>query len=342
MSGALRAAVIGVGAMGRNHCRVYHDLPDVELVAVADADLATAERVGRSFGVAHFTDPGALLDAARPALVSIATPTMEHLPVALVTIAHGVHLLIEKPLAFTVAEGRQIIAAAHAAGVTLAVGHVERYNPALTELKTRLAAGALGRVFQMHAQRLGPFPARVRDVGVVVDLATHDVDIMRYLSGAEVTRVYAETARRIHTEHEDLLSGLLRFSDGTIGVLDINWLTPTKIRQLTVTGEQGMFQVNYLTQDLYFYENADARDGWDSISRLTGVSEGAMTRPRLDRAEPLRRELESFVAAVRGEGGAIVSGEDGLKAVEITQQIVAAGLAGRVVRSGEAVDEPLI
>ena len=335
MSGAtparLRAAVIGAGAMGRNHARVYHDLPDVDLVGVADADPATAARAGTTFHVPHFQDTAALLDAVHPDLVSIAVPTMHHLPVALTVIAHGVPLLVEKPLAYTVAEGEQIIAAAAAAGVLLAAGHIERYNPALTELKARLQAGALGRVFQMHAQRLGPFPARVRDVGVVVDLATHDVDIMRYLTGAEVTRVYAETARRIHTEHEDLLSGLLRFDDGTIGVLDINWLTPTKIRQLTLTGEKGMFQVNYLTQDLYFYENDYIRTEWDTISTIAGVSEGNMMRLRIDKAEPLRREIENFVAAVGGHPASIVAGADALRAVAITQQIVTAGRTHRVV-----------
>ncbi|HUS16062.1 MAG TPA: Gfo/Idh/MocA family oxidoreductase [Chloroflexia bacterium] len=335
-SRALRAAVIGAGAMGRNHCRVYHELPGVDLVGVADADPATAERAGHSFHVPHFPSPAAVLAATRPDLVTVAVPTMGHLPVALEAIAGGAHVLVEKPLAFTVEEGRQIIAAAAAAGRILAVGHVERYNPALTELQGRLGAGALGRVFQMHAQRLGPFPARVRDVGVVVDLATHDVDIMRYLSGAEVTRISAETARRIHTDHEDLLSGLLRFSDGTIGVLDINWLTPTKIRQLTVTGEGGMFHVNYLTQDLYFYENDYASSPWDTLSNIAGVNEGNMMRLRLDRAEPLRRELEAFVAAVRGESRNIVSGEDGLKAVEITQQIVTAGLTGETVHLVES------
>ena len=329
----LRAAVIGAGAMGRNHCRVYRELPGVELVGLADADAGTAERAGKQFGAPHFTTPGALLEATQPDLVTVAVPTMAHLPVALECLAHGAHLLVEKPLAFTVEEGQAIITAAHAAGRVLAVGHVERYNPALTELKARLDAGALGRVFQMHAQRLGPFPARVRDVGVVVDLATHDVDIMRYLSGSEVTRVYAETARRIHTDHEDLLSGLLRFVDGTIGVLDINWLTPTKIRQLTITGEKGMFQVNYLNQDLYFYENDWIHSQWDAISAISGVSEGNMLRLRLDRAEPLRRELEHFVAAVRGEPATIVSGEDGLKAVAITQQIVQAGLTGQVIQA---------
>jgi len=156
---------------------------------------------------------------------------------------------------------------------------------------------------------------------------------MRYLSGSEVTRVYAETARQIHTDHEDLLSGLLRFADGTIGVLDINWLTPTKIRQLTITGEKGMFQVNYLNQDLYFYENDWIHSQWDAISAISGVSEGNMLRLRLDRAEPLRRELEQFVAAARGEPATIVSGEDGLRAVAITQQIVQAGLTGQVITS---------
>jgi predicted dehydrogenase len=332
----LRVAVIGAGAMGRNHCRVYNELPGVALVGVADADPATAERAGHSFHVPHFATPGDLLAHARPDAVSIAVPTRGHLAVALEVIAAGVHLLVEKPLAYTVDEAQQIIDAAAAAGVVLAVGHVERYNPALTELQARLRGGALGRVFQMHAQRLGPFPARVRDVGVVVDLATHDVDIMRYLSGADVVRVYAETARRIHTEHEDLLSGLLRFSDGTIGVLDINWLTPDKIRQLTVTGEKGMFLVNYLTQDLYFYENDYVRSQWDTISAIAGVSEGNMTRLRLERAEPLRRELESFVAAVRGESNNIVAGEDGLKAVAITQHIVTAGLTGQVIQVEES------
>src|SRR5205814_9486836 len=148
----------------------------------------------------------------------------------------GIHLLVEKPIAFTVEEGAEMIRLAAEAGVVLTVGHVERYNPAIIALKQRLLAGDLGRVYQIHARRLGPFPARVRDVGVVIDLATHDADIMRYLTGAEALRVSAETAQRIHTDHEDLLSGLIRFADDTIGVLDINWLTPTKIRELLVTG----------------------------------------------------------------------------------------------------------
>jgi len=165
----------------------------------------------------------------------------------------------------------------------------------------------------------------------VIDLATHDVDIMRFLTGSEPVRVFAETARRIHTEHEDLLSGLVRFADNSIGVLDINWLTPTKIRELMVTGEKGLFLVNYLTQDLYFYENNYVRTDWDTISNIAGVSEGDMVRLRIDKAEPLKVELESFVRAVMGEPVPVVSGMDGLAALRFVRGLVQSGLEGKVI-----------
>lgn len=317
--------------MGRNHLRVLNDLDSAELMGLADADQETAGRAARRFGIPAYTDYRRMLDEQRPDAVVVAVPTILHREVALDAIERGIHLLVEKPIAFTVADGQEMIEAASKAGVVLTVGHIERYNPALVELHRRLRAEELGRVFQMHSRRLGPFPPRVRDVGVVIDLATHDVDIMRYLSGSEVTRVYAETARRIHTEHEDLLSGLLRFEDDSIGVLDINWLTPTKLRELMVTGEKGMFQVNYLTQDLYFYENNYIKTDWDAISNIAGVSEGNMVRLRIDKTEPLRVELDRFVRAVQGEDVSLVSGEDGLAALRVASKIVEAGLEGAVV-----------
>jgi UDP-N-acetylglucosamine 3-dehydrogenase len=327
-----RVAVIGAGAMGRNHLRVLNDLESVELVGVADADVQTAQRAARRYRIASYTDYKTLLDKEKPQAVVVAVPTVMHREVALEAIGRGMHVLVEKPIAFTVVEAEEIIEAARRARVILTVGHIERYNPAIVELYKRLREAELGRVFQMHARRLGPFPPRVRDVGVVIDLATHDVDIMRYLSGSEVNRVYAETARRIHTDHEDLLSGLVRFEDNSIGVLDINWLTPTKIRELMITGEKGMFHVNYLTQDLYFYENNYVKTDWDTISNIVGVSEGDMVRLRIDKTEPLRVELDRFVRAVQGEEVSLVSGEDGLAALRIATAIVQAGLEGTVIQ----------
>ena len=329
---SLKVAVIGVGAMGRNHARVYADLPDVELVGVADQDLTIAEDAARRYSTNAFTDYGQLLDETKPEAVSIAVPTVDHLEVAQQIIGRGIHLLIEKPIAFSVEEGIKIMSAAAEANVQLMVGHIERFNPAVMALKERLNNGELGRVFQIDARRQGPFPARVRDVGVVIDLAVHDVDVMRYITNAEVIRVFAETERRIHSTHEDLLSGLLRLSDGTVGTLTINWLTPTKIRELYVTGERGMFRVDYLTQDLYFFENAVAQgSSWETMKMLRGVSEGCMIRHVVTKKEPLRAEIESFLAAIRGEAPVSVTGQDGLSALSIAQAIVASGVKNQIV-----------
>ncbi|MCB0006082.1 MAG: Gfo/Idh/MocA family oxidoreductase, partial [Anaerolineales bacterium] len=276
-------------------------------------------------------DHEAMLAEAKPDLVTIAVPTVHHLAVAQRAIEQGIHVLLEKPIAFSVAEGQQIIDLAAKADVRLMVGHIERFNPAITALKERLADGELGRVFQIDARRQGPFPARIQDVGVVIDLAVHDLDVIRYVTGVEITRVFAETERQIHSSHEDLLTGLVRLADGTVGTLMVNWLTPTKIRQLDVIGEKGMFRVDYLTQDLYFFENGAAPAGDWPFRDLRGVSEGRMIRFVVPKMEPLRAEIESFLAAVRGEAPVPVSGEDGLRALHLAQSVVVSGLENRPV-----------
>ncbi len=328
----LTVAVIGVGSMGRNHARIYADLPNVTLVGVADANESAARTIAERYNTLAYSDYRTMLDERRPDAVTIAIPTVDHLTVAQEVIRRNIHLLVEKPIAYRVTEAQQIIDAAQQAGVKLMVGHIERFNPAVSALKERIAKGELGRVFQIDARRQGPFPARVQDVGVVIDLAVHDLDVMRYITGSEIVRVYAETERRIHSAHEDLLNGLVRMSDRIVGALTINWLTPTKIRELSVIGETGMFRADYLTQDLFFFENATARSGdWESLRILRGVSEGQMTRYVVRKKEPLRAELEAFIAAVREDAPIPVSGEDGLKALLLAQALVKSGQENRSI-----------
>lgn len=322
----LKCAVIGVGTMGRNHARVCSEISSVELVGVADVNLKTAEAVAKQFGGRAYANYIQLLDVEKPDAVIIAVPTEHHLEVALNVIRRNIHLMIEKPIAFTVNEGEQIIEAADQANVKLMIGHIERFNPAIIALKARLAAGELGSVFQIEARRQGPFPIRVVDVGVVIDLAVHDLDIMRYISGAEITRIYAETERHIHSTREDMLTGLVRLSNGAIGSLIINWLTPTKIRELYVTGELGLFRVDYLTQDLYFFKNASTNgDQWEALQVLRGVSEGPMVRHVVAKKEPLRMEVESFIEAVLGNKAVAVTGKDGLRALILAHALVQSG-----------------
>ena len=327
----IRAAVIGVGSMGKNHARIYNDMEDVDLVAVSDVDGELAKKVASRYKTKCYSQYGDLLAEEELDLISIAVPTKLHNQVASHAVERGLHVLLEKPIADTLPNAQEIVQRAQEHGLKLMVGHVERFNPAVTELKRRLDEDQLGKSFQIHVRRLGPFPHRVRDVGVVIDLATHDLDVMYHLTEADVVRVYAETEQEIHTHHEDSLSGLLRFDNGVVGVLDVNWLTPTKVRELYVTGEKGMFVVNYLTQDLYLYENEYVDSDWDRLGMLKGVGEGNMIKLRIKKREPLYIEIESFVQAIMQDAQPQVTGEDGMRALALAQALVESGREHRVM-----------
>jgi len=329
----LKVAVVGVGAMGRNHARIFAEMPQTHLAAVADVDAEAAAQVARTYKAEAYADFERMLAVERPDVVSVAVPTRLHQSVAVAVLEAGSHVFVEKPLALSVAAGQAILDAVHRTGRKLAVGHIERFNPAVVELKHLLDEGQLGRIFQLRSRRVGPFPPRVEDVGVVFDLATHEVNILEYLTKARVTSLYAETAREIHAAHEDLLSGVLKFSNGAVGVLDINWLTPKKFRELTIIGERGMFAVNYLTQELQFFENSSASNGqWEGLTSLMGVSEGRVVKYELKRKEPLRAEFESFIQAVMEDHAPLVDGAEGLRAVLLAEKIVESGLTHQIIR----------
>ena len=325
MTSPLRAAVIGLGSMGANHARVLGDLPGVELVAVADASSEAVQRATSRLGIPGFPDAASLLRETSPQLVSIVVPTQLHEEVALQAISAGANVLVEKPIAASLPAAARIARAAEEAGVLLTVGHIERFNPAIQELKKRLTGGQGGPVLQVRARRVGPFPHRIRDVGVIHDLGPHDIDIMRFILGDEIERVYAETRSHIATGNEDMFAGLVHFKGGAMGMLDINWLTPTKERSLTVLCEKGMFVVDYAAQSLSFYENFDAaaREG-----RYASVTEGPMTRYPIANREPLRVELEAFRDAVAKHGPAPVSAHDGMTALAVAEALVRSGQSG--------------
>lgn len=327
-----KVAVIGVGSMGGNHARVYSELPDANLVGVCDVNEDSVNLVSSKFNTRAYTNLLELLDKENPDAVSIAVPTALHEEIASVALEFGTHVLIEKPIAATLDEGQRLIDLAKSLDRKLMVGHIVRFNPAIQELKKKLKNGELGRIYQIVCRRAGPFPARIRDVGVVVDLAPHDIDVMRYLTDLNPIRIYAETERRIHTDHEDLLLGLLRFPDGITGSLEINWLTPTKVREVLVLGERGLFRVDDLTQDLYFYENEQANgDLWPALRTIKGVSEGRMIRYAISRYEPLKAELQAFIHAVQEKLPAPVSGEDGLAALSLALKLVESSKTNKVI-----------
>jgi UDP-N-acetylglucosamine 3-dehydrogenase len=326
----LRVGLAGLGSMGRNHLRILAARNDIRLVAVADPVAATLAGATAQTGAQGFAEPLAMIAEAELDAVVIAAPTTAHVPLALAAIERGIAVLVEKPLAATIDEAMRIVEAARAAGVPVQVGHVERFNPAVLELGRLIDDGWLSTIYSIASRRAGPFPARIRDVGVTVDLATHDADILSWIAGERPSRVYGETAQRIHATNEDLLFGLLQFPSGATGMLDVNWLTPAKRRQLVVVGEEGMFELDYLTQRLTFTRATDTTN-----PRLIGgyapTFEGEIVELPVASAEPLASELDAFIGIVRNGGRPVVDAEDGLWAVAIATSLLAAAAEGRSV-----------
>jgi predicted dehydrogenase len=329
----LRAAVIGLGMIGRHHARILQSLPGIEFAGAVDPE-------GDRFGAVH--DPehvhaaiGELLASDPPDLAVVAVPTEEHLDAVGGLAAAGVHVLVEKPLAASAAEARELIDVCQTAGIQAAVGHVERFNPALVELRRRVAEGQLGEVFLVATERVGPFPDRVRDVGVVKDLATHDLDLIRWLGGAPIDTVAAQSAHKMGRQHEDLVVATGKLRNGLVFSSQVDWLTPTKKRSTRILGERGMLLADTVTADLTFFENGSVASEWDRTQAMRGVSEGNATRYALARREPLVLELEAFCRLVEGDGDApVVSLAEGLEAVVCAEAVLASASTGEAVRVG--------
>ncbi len=319
MAAPIRMGLIGIGSMGRHHARVIRETDGVELVAIADPG-------GDRFGVAHglevLPDVAALIAAGIDAAV-VATPTADHEAVGVALAEAGIHTMIEKPIAHSLAAGEKVAAAFKAAGVVGAVGHVERCNPAIVELRRRIQAGQLGEIYQIATSRQGPFPARISDVGVVKDLASHDIDLVKWLGGANYASVHANVAHRSGRAHEDMVVAVGALQNGIIVNHIVNWLSPRKERQLVVTGEKGALVADTATTDLTFYANGTVPTEWDAIAAFRGVSEGDAVRYAFAKREPLRMEQEYFRDAINGDPSGIVSMDDGVETLRVIERMLA-------------------
>jgi predicted dehydrogenase len=297
---ALRVGVVGVGVMGSNHARVFADLPGVRLVGVADPDGKQCDFVFRALGCPAFSGVEPLLAAGVDA-VTIAAPTHLHRELALCCIEQGVHVLVEKPIAPSVEEGRTIIAAARHAGVALMVGHVERFNPTVEAIKDAICDED---ILSIAITRVGPFPPRMSNVGVVIDLAVHDIDLIRWFTDSEIVEVQPQLSNAI-AEREDIALLQFRTTSGVLAHINTNWLTPFKARNVTIATRN-----KYVTGDLLTRQVTECfgfqPDGSYSMRHLS-----------VGHAEPLRAELQAFVAAIRDGREPVVTGEEGVASLEI-------------------------
>lgn len=314
----VRVAVVGVGVMGMNHARVLSDLKGVQLVAVVDADRQRAEDVASRFGCLAFTDPAELdgkVDAA-----TIAVSSTWHAAVATTLMDAGIHVMVEKPLATNEADALAIIAAAERNGVALLVGHIERFNPAVRQLKEIVDDPRA--VLAIDARRMSAVSGRITDVDVVADLMVHDLDIVLDLVDAKVVDVVARAVMRGERPGEDFVSAMLAFENGTLASLTSSRITQNRIRELHLTTEDRFFVVDYGNQELRIYRQGRIGDiGGDPTDSSRYVLDVGTERVVVRRIEPLAVELAHFVDVVRGDARPLVTGEEALAALSMVWQI---------------------
>lgn len=308
----MRVGVIGTGAMGQNHVRIYSEMKDVELIGISDVDETRVVKLASQYNTRPFTDYNELLAQGLQA-VSIVVPTRLHRQVVLDAIAAGTNVLIEKPIADTIENAKAMISAARKAGLTLMVGHIERFNPAVTKMKKIIDSGLLGKIVSISTRRVGPYNPRIRDVGIILDLGVHDIDAISYLYGKKISEIYAIAGQDIHSQ-EDHASIMLKFNGDKAGVVETNWLTPHKVRKMTVIGIDGVAYLDYNEQTVSIHDGEWIREA------------------KIEKAEPLKKELEHFIDAVRNDKAPIVLGEDGKYALEVALAAIESYKTGQIVR----------
>jgi UDP-N-acetylglucosamine 3-dehydrogenase len=283
----LRVGVVGLGAMGNNHVRVYSELK-CNLIGVADVNPALAQEIGEKYKIPHFNDYHEFLDKVDA--VSIAVPTTAHYAVAMDFLKAGVHCLVEKPIAFNLDEANKMIEMSEMNHVNLAVGHIERFNPAVVSLKREVDKGTLGKLLIISTRRVGPSVPRIRDVGIVIDSATHDIGVIRYLLNKEPVSVFSRVGSLKH-DKEDHAVIVLDF-DGTSACIEVNWFTPHKVRTLVATGSEGIAYLDYIEQKV-------------TIHNSSGIQ-----IMDIKKSEPLKTELENFLDSILEGKQPAVNGQE--------------------------------
>ncbi len=306
-----RIGVIGGGAMGQHHIRIFSEMKDVELVGICDTDRNRAVSLASSYNTTPYFDHRELIKQDLDA-VSVVVPTTLHASVSFDIIESGIHLLVEKPIADTLENADAMIHAAHDANVKLMVGHIERFNPAVSKLKEIIDSGMMGKIVSISSKRVGPFNPRIRDVGIIMDLGVHDIDVISYLYGKKINEVYTIAGKDIHS-FEDHASILLRCDTNLSGIVETNWLTPHKVRNLTAIGLKGVAYLDYIKQTVELHDEAWIRTA------------------KVEQKEPLKNELEHFIRVIKDNVNIISDGETSRHALEVAMAAVESFQKGKSI-----------
>ena len=309
----IRTGVIGIGSMGQNHARVYSEISN--LVAIADPNSEQGKLVSERLGTTWVEDYSQILDKVDA--VSISVPTSLHYTVAKEAISRGVNVLIEKPLASSSMEAEKILELAENNNVVLSVGHIERHNPVVRYAKDAIKSKLWGDLIGISTRRLSPYPNRISDVGVIFDFAIHDIDILRYLVKSEATSVYAAGGSYKHSEREDHASICINFASGICGISEVSWLTPIKVRDISLTFSTHFVQLNLIEQTIDVF-NAQSSE-IDEHNLFKSTFDFKKNSIKLPKEEPLMNEIVDFLNSISNSQQPLVTGNDGYRALTIAQ-----------------------
>ena len=310
----LGVAVIGTGFWGRNHARVFKELEETELLAVCDINAERAKNVAKQFGVRAYTSMGKLLKNKDIEAVSICVWSLNLAKETLKALKAGKHVLVEKPMATNVKQAEKLLETAEEEGLHLSVGFLMRFIPGIQHMKNAIEDKTIGNLVCATAKRFSEWPERIGDVGVVKDTAIHDIDIIRYFFGEEPIAVYAKTGSMKYKKFEDYAQIMLTFEGGKSAFIESNWLTPYKTRTLVVTGSKAIMKLDYITQELTI------EDAKKTI------------QPRYPWQEPLKLELQHFANCILKKEKPLITGMDGLKALQIAEAALKSSATGRAVK----------
>jgi UDP-N-acetylglucosamine 3-dehydrogenase len=311
----LRAVLIGLGAMGKNHARVLSTLDKVELVGAYDLDPVISKEYETLTSIEEAID-------VKPDYCVISTPTSSHEKLALRFIENGIAVLIEKPIAMNLQSATQILKKATEFGIKGAVGHVERYNPAIQEAKKLIKRGALGSIYQISTIRHGPKPERVKDVGVTKDLATHDIDTVKYILDSNYQEIFAKSKVVRGSEFEGILLSMGTLLNGVLFVHSVNWESPFKERKISILGEKGNFIIDLLSSTLTFFEHGTSRNIHREIAHYSGSLSTKVSQNSIEKYEPLQREHEEFRNYILNLPNEIVTLQEGCDTLAVAEKMI--------------------
>lgn len=319
--------VVGTGSMGWNHARVCSSLGS--LVGVCDQSEEAAARAGHEYSVPSFSSLDSAIRECNPDALIIATPTTTHLEVLKTAIQSKLHALIEKPIANDIKEAEEIFEALDGTEIICSVGHIERYNPVIMKAKEIISGREFGEVITTSSRRVSNFPGRIRDVGVLLDLGIHDIDNSIYLMGSNPVSVYCVGGTNNKIDFEDHVTMIIHFENGRSSVVEVNWITPMKVRKISMTCDEAFIDIDYMSQEIMI-----------SSSNFVELNQPSKFQPQIqfetksipvEKREPLLLEIEDFVSSIEKGKPPMVSVDDGILALRVAEAAKESLNTGKVI-----------